>query len=64
MYLFRNNQGENNFRIGNLQNGEKRGMTNTKMYTFLEQNIVAKTFPCLHKLTHGLTFRIVYFLGI
>ena len=31
-----------------IQKGDERGMTNTKMYTFLERNIVARTFPCLH----------------
>ena len=35
-------------------------MTNTKMYAFLEQNI--RVFLGLHKLTHGLTFGIFYFL--
>ena len=39
-------------------------MTNTKMYTFLEQNIVGKAFLCLHKLTHKLTFEIIYLLKI
>ena len=46
------------------QKGEKRGMTNTKMYTFLEQNIVEKAFLWLHKLTQKLTFGIIYFLKI
>ena len=41
------------------QKSEKRGMTNTKMYAFLEQNI--RVFLGLHKLTHGLTFGIIYF---
>ena len=31
-----------------LQKGEKRGMANAKMYTFLEQNIVGKAFLWLH----------------
>ena len=56
--------GRHSYNHFSIQKGEKKGMTNTKMYTFLEQNIVAKTFPCLHKLTHGLTFGIIYFLKI
>ena len=44
------------------QKGDKGGMANAKMYPFLEQNITA--FLGLHKLRHGLTFRIVYFLKI
>ena len=39
-------------------------MTNTKMYTFLEQNIVGKAFLWLRKLTHKLTFGIIYLLKI
>ena len=31
-------------------------MAKGKMYTFLEQNIVARTLIGLHKLTHGLMF--------
>ena len=38
-----------------IQKGEKGGMANAKMCTFLERNIVARTFPCLHKFTHRLT---------
>ena len=38
-----------------IQKGEKGGIANAKMYTFLERNIVARTFPCLHKFTHRLT---------
>ena len=37
-------------------------MANAKMYTLMEQNIVGKAFPGLHKLTHRLTFGIMYFL--
>ena len=47
-----------------FQKGDKGGMTNTKMYTFLEQNIVGKMFLWLHKLTHKLTCGIIYFLKI
>ena len=47
---------------GRSQKKEKGGMANAKMYTFLEKNIGA--FPGLHKLTHRLTFGIVYFLKI
>ncbi len=36
------------------QKGDKGGMANAKMYTFLEQNVVARTPLCLHKLTHRL----------
>ena len=43
-----------------LQKKDKGGMTTTKMYTFLEQNI--RVFLRLHKLTHGLTFGIINFL--
>ena len=39
-----------------IQKGDKGGMAKT--YTFLEQNVV---FFGLHKLTHGLTFGIIYF---
>ena len=46
------------------QKKEKGGMANAKMYTFLEQNIVARTFPCLHKFTHRLTYVIIYFSKI
>ena len=35
-----------------FQKKEKGGMANAKMYTFLEQNIVARTLPCLHKFRH------------
>ena len=47
-----------------VQKKEKGGMANAKMYTFLEQNIVGKTFLWLHKLKHKLTFGIIYFLKI
>ena len=47
-----------------VQKGDKGGMANAKMYTFLEQNIVGKTFLWLHKLKHKLTFGIIYFLKI
>ena len=47
-----------------FQKGDKGGMANAKMYTFLEQNIVGKAFLWLHKLTHKLTFGIIYFLKI
>ena len=50
--------------LSEFQKGEKGGMTNTKMYTFLEQNIVGKAFLWLHKLKHKLTFGIIYFLKI
>ena len=45
-----------------FQKGDKGGMANAKMYTFLKRNIVARTFPCLHKLTHRSTFGKIYFL--
>ena len=47
-----------------FQKGDKEGMTSTKMYAFLEQNIVAEAFLWLHKLAHKLTFGIIYFLKI
>ena len=49
---------------GEYQKGDKGGMANAKMYTFLEQNIVGKAFLWLHKLKHKLTFGIIYFLKI
>ena len=52
----------NTSRSENHQKKEKEGITSTKMYVFLEQNIVAKMFLCLHKLTRRLTFGIIYFL--
>ena len=36
------------------QKSEKGGMANAKMCTFLERNIAARTFACLHKFTHRL----------
>ena len=51
-------------RLQIFQKKEKGGMANAKMYTFLEQNIVGKTFLWLHKLKHKLTFGIIYFLKI
>ena len=47
-----------------FQKKEKGGMANAKMYTFLEQNIAGKAFLWLRKLTHKLTFGIIYFLKI
>ena len=31
-----------------IQKGEKGGMANAKMYTFLERNIVGKAFICIN----------------
>ena len=36
-------------------------MTNTKMYTFFEQNIVAR-FVCINEYGHRLTFGIFYYV--
>ena len=51
----------NNLREDGIQKGEKRGMANAKMYTFLEQNIVAR-FVCINEYGHRLTFGIFYYV--
>ena len=43
----------NNLREDGIQKGEKRGMANAKMYTFLEQNIVER-FVCINEYGHRL----------